>query len=402
MIENWILEFNRHFPHRLFNAISQQNVAMMCDISVDFEKLPHTTTRRQFLANHISVGRELSPGSTLFNGIYKTKILVLKKLTESELKGCQAVIKHASGLCDCTKSSQSENVLSLPHNRSVSLDQMSNGSTTHPVTSHSSRPISTSLSSDILSSQSVPSGQLTDKSSVKSLFEHTSNLAQYHLTPLLLFADRSPHASPCLHGVDNVGVAESLALNPNIHVHHSVKSVSLQVDAADRLKLWQAMPKYSMSLDIGIALNMDLIVLVMESMITALDWLHSHGLSHMDVKPANIFVDTDIDDSHFFLSDFGSVRKFGERNSQVTMLYVPEDFEKNDANEYCASAELDYAMLCMTIFSLIDRTRNKPVKFSTVISSLSEHPETFKLASKPQVEMGLSLYCKMADSETKS
>ena len=52
----------------------------------------------------------------------------------------------------------------------------------------------------------------------------------------------------------------------------------------------------------------------------ALHFIHSRGLVHMDVKPPNIFVDTD---GNWFLGDYGSCVKIGETIHSCSEQFLP-------------------------------------------------------------------------------
>lgn len=126
------------------------------------------------------------------------------------------------------------------------------------------------------------------------------------------------------------------------------------------------MPRYLMSLDcLGVPLNGDWIIKVINNMINALDWLHAHELSHMDVKPGNIFIDSA---NNCLLSDFGSVQKFGATTMQVTESFVPRDVPK----PYRASAKFDYVMLGMTVYSLINPQNNRGTRLHRKVGCLFE------------------------------
>ena len=72
----------------------------------------------------------------------------------------------------------------------------------------------------------------------------------------------------------------------------------------------------------------------------ALDFLHSHGFAHMDVKPSNICVDGE---GRFVLVDLGSIAPFGDATSS-TPAYVP-----CDVAGWRSSAAVDWWMLAMTL-----------------------------------------------------
>lgn len=73
----------------------------------------------------------------------------------------------------------------------------------------------------------------------------------------------------------------------------------------------------------------------------ALQFLHTHGYAHKDIKSANICMNSAGD---FVIIDFGSTEKFGY-DSPSTIEYLPTDVEANPSR-----SEVDWWMLAMTVF----------------------------------------------------
>lgn len=79
----------------------------------------------------------------------------------------------------------------------------------------------------------------------------------------------------------------------------------------------------------------------------ALDYLHSKGYAHCNVKPANIFLDAK---GAFLLGDQGSVTKFGSVLAQSTQAsFVPRELLPSEGTPQRSSASLDWWMLAVTL-----------------------------------------------------
>jgi hypothetical protein len=84
-----------------------------------------------------------------------------------------------------------------------------------------------------------------------------------------------------------------------------------------------------------------------QQMREALEFIHSFGFAHMDVKPSNILHDQS---GSFRLGDFGSMAPYGNTTSS-TPAFLPLDLRRKW--QYAARAETDWWMLAVT---LLDRT----------------------------------------------
>jgi serine/threonine protein kinase len=113
---------------------------------------------------------------------------------------------------------------------------------------------------------------------------------------------------------------------------------------------WASMPHYPVTLDnFSRPLDKTDSSKLISQMLTALNFLHNNKLVHMDLKPANIFIDSN---GNFFLGDFGSVRKIGDSIGSTTLAFLPSDL-KIETN---VTIQHDYWMLGMTIKDMSSTT----------------------------------------------
>jgi len=113
--------------------------------------------------------------------------------------------------------------------------------------------------------------------------------------------------------------------------------------SSDNRNRGMLMPVYPLCLDDGAVLPPHLVERLFDSLSASFGFLHSVGFAHMDVKPANIFVDQD---GQYVLGDLGSIARF-DTKSASTMAYLPKD--KRDRP---ASAAVDWWMTALTIYDL--------------------------------------------------
>ena len=121
--------------------------------------------------------------------------------------------------------------------------------------------------------------------------------------------------------------------------HRGIVPFELRSDVA-KGKHFMLMPKLRTSLEPIPSLPADDTARLWGDLRGALDFLHTHGFAHMDVKPANICLDWE---GRFVLVDLGSLARFGESTS-TTPAYVPRDVAW-----WRSSAGVDWWMLASTL-----------------------------------------------------
>ena len=115
-------------------------------------------------------------------------------------------------------------------------------------------------------------------------------------------------------------------------------------------KVYMIMPLYVSSLELISILSIESGVTLMDHMLSAIDFIHSKGFNHMDIKPSNICVN---ERGNYILVDLGSI-VLKKEYSESTTVYVPPDFQPRKpsnptSNRYIADNLIDFWMLGMTI-----------------------------------------------------
>ena len=109
-----------------------------------------------------------------------------------------------------------------------------------------------------------------------------------------------------------------------------------------KTKCFMVMPRLSSSLEPRPPLDEEHALLLLRHMTSALEYVHSNGFAHGDVKPSNICLRGS---SEFVLIDFGSVSPFGDRLTS-TPAYIPCDITSGFLQ---SAASVDWWMLAMTL-----------------------------------------------------
>ena len=104
------------------------------------------------------------------------------------------------------------------------------------------------------------------------------------------------------------------------------------------------MPKYDRSLAIDESnISLDVIYRRAKEMETALGYMHSKSVIHMDIKPANIFIDYQ---GTWWLGDYGSCVTEGDSILSTTEFFYPTKIIGTPAR-----AAYDWYMLCGVVVS---------------------------------------------------
>jgi hypothetical protein len=111
-----------------------------------------------------------------------------------------------------------------------------------------------------------------------------------------------------------------------------------------------------------------------ESVIRALELLHSSGIVHCDVKPDNIFVDST---GQCLLGDYDAAEALNSPVVRSTSAFLPEPFrsrfEKGQPAKLFATPAVDFAMLACTLLSCLGWDVKGSPSLEQALKSLHEH-----------------------------
>jgi len=116
----------------------------------------------------------------------------------------------------------------------------------------------------------------------------------------------------------------------------------------------QLMPLYKVTVSLYRGMSSEQVGALIRDVSVALDYIHSQGFAHMDVKPENIFTD---DCVKFFLGDVGSITPLGASTMDSTTAYIPDDIQRRNQRRYTASPQHDFWMLAMTLYSIFNSNK---------------------------------------------
>lgn len=116
-----------------------------------------------------------------------------------------------------------------------------------------------------------------------------------------------------------------------------------------------------------------------DDLVSALRYLHELKISHMDIKPSNIGLDTH---SHnFVLYDIGNAVPF-DVCTDVTELFVPSDFSINHG-QMAGSPQVDFWLLVTSFLSkLLPGGLTVRMTKRQIIQSLSDNTDTWVIAKR--------------------
>lgn len=161
---------------------------------------------------------------------------------------------------------------------------------------------------------------------------------------------------------DMVGHLELHAHDGGPHPAHLVNCTALkdlehttQNEATGFLekKVWKAivMPMYCCSLAALPQLEALVILMGLERMVHALEYIHEKGYVHMDIKSDNVFVDAE---GNWTLGDFGSCTRVNEPVAETTRVFHPLVLIGKPAQ-----TSFDYDMLAVMIAVELSKNRWK-------------------------------------------
>ena len=138
------------------------------------------------------------------------------------------------------------------------------------------------------------------------------------------------------------------------------------------------MPAFQCSLDTPPYLNIEAIIAGVKEITTAIKLLHSKGVTHNDIKPGNILLDSS---GRWFLCDYGSCSHDGydkEFNVCFTPAYVPFGMKLKP------SEKLDFILIAMTALVKLEGSpfsnMRERLSIRTVLSAIDDI-ENFELKS---------------------
>lgn len=180
-----------------------------------------------------------------------------------------------------------------------------------------------------------------------------------HLVPFTLFKADSPFSTPAPPSPDEQDGSKS-SVSSTTYIPSQGKTlfrtpVKPKISVTILQRDWCWMPHYPQTLD-GMArpYSTQQASTIISQMLVALQPLHDNQLVHMDIKPANIFIEKD---GNMSLGDFGSVRPFHSTSIETTDTFIPTDQRANIQ----AHPSFDFMMLAMTVVSMMTPVKQKAV-----------------------------------------
>jgi len=203
------------------------------------------------------------------------------------------------------------------------------------------------------------------------LAQHEKELASHHIVPFHMFSYPSPVHTPV-----TTTTTSPIAASRTVAATGAPPSASFQLPRTPikplasakpppvQLKKWMYMPRYVQALEkYPRPLPPSRAQPLISQMLAALRFMHAQGIMHMDVKPANVFMDMQM---NCWLGDFGSAAKEGATVWNVTVAFVPTDLRvptdlKGRGAPYTASAKYDYWTLAVTVADMLAGPGEKEV-----------------------------------------
>lgn len=127
---------------------------------------------------------------------------------------------------------------------------------------------------------------------------------------------------------------------PGSPIHPNIVHFELLEGSHLSSKTFMAMEMMPTTLEPMVCLRVPHVEQMWMELSRALEFLHSRGFAHMDIKPSNICISSS---QNFVLIDLGSIEKFGKRSAS-TEAYIPRDW-----TDRSASAAHDWWMLGMVL-----------------------------------------------------